>query len=102
MLAKIALAIVTFAVVFATLVLAAGSIPPQKQLECVYAAKELEQEGQFDWAVREYKRTIEKQPPETLDHFIARIWLPSLLHDYEHDQEAAEAIATAVSNLTCF
>ena len=33
MLAKIALAIVTFAVVFATLVLAAGSIPPQKQLE---------------------------------------------------------------------
>lgn len=70
----------------------AAALPPQKQLECVYAAKELEQEGQFDWAVREYKRTIEKQPPETLDHFIARIWLPSLLHDYERDQEAAEAI----------
>jgi hypothetical protein len=33
MLAKIAVSIVTLTVVLATLVLAAGSIPPQKQLE---------------------------------------------------------------------
>ncbi len=57
MLAKIALAIVTFAVVFATLVLAAGSIPPQKQLEARNeTAKPLVARGQVIERVAEERR----------------------------------------------
>jgi hypothetical protein len=58
MLAKIALAVVTFAVVFATLVLAAGSIPPQKQLQARNATERpLVERGQVIERVVESRRS---------------------------------------------
>jgi tetratricopeptide (TPR) repeat protein len=71
---------------------AAVLTPQEGTLEGLSMAKELEERLQFDWAVREYRRTIEKQPPESLDNILSRIWVANLLHDYEHEKEAAEAL----------
>ncbi len=62
MLAKIALAVVTFAVVFATLVLAAGPIPPQKQLEARTATdRPLVERGQVIERVAEARRATSER-----------------------------------------
>jgi tetratricopeptide (TPR) repeat protein len=65
---------------------------PEGSREGLAVAKELEERSQFDWAVREYRRTIEKQPAESIDGILSRLWLANLLHDYEHEKEAAEAL----------
>lgn len=67
-------------------------IPPEGSREGLAAAKELEERSQFEWAVREYRRTIEKQPGESIDSILSRLWLANLLHDYEHEKEAAETL----------
>ena len=72
--------------------------PPEGSPEGLIMAKELEERLQFDWAVREYRRAIEKQPAE-IDRqirILSRIWLANLLHDYEHEKEAAETMEPLV------
>ena len=69
----------------------AALITPQEgTLEGLSVAKDLEEHGQFDWAVREYRRAIEKQPAESIDSILAAFCLANLLHDYEHEKEAAD------------
>jgi len=59
-------------------------------------AKDLEERLHFDWAVRVYHRAIDKQPAESIDSILSRIWLANLLHDYEHEKEAADALEPLV------
>ena len=68
----------------------AADLDPQAALESFVAAKDLEEHSQFDWAVREYRRTIDKQPVASHEAILARVYLASLLHDYEKHEEAAE------------
>jgi tetratricopeptide (TPR) repeat protein len=67
----------------------AAELEPQVPRECLLAARELEERGQFEWSVREYRRAIEQQ---SLESTLSRIALANLLHDYEHYGEAADAI----------
>ncbi len=71
----------------------AALFPSQEgTLEGLSIARDLEERSQFEWAVREYRQAIEKQSPDSIDSFLGRIWLANLLHDYEHEKEAAEAL----------
>jgi hypothetical protein len=70
--------------------------PQEGTLEGLSMAKDLEERLQFDWAVREYHRAIDKQPAESIDSILSRIWLANLLHDYEHEKEAADALEPLV------
>jgi len=70
----------------------AAALESQFRLEGVAAAKDLEEHGQFEWAVREYRRAINKQPPESKEYMLACIFLTTLLHDYEHEKEAADTL----------
>ncbi len=74
----------------------AAALHPQATLEGVATAKELELHGQFEWAVREYRRALDKQPVGSLENIFARIYLPSLLHDYEREKEAADTLEPLV------
>ena len=79
----------------------ASQIDPQNTLESFLAAKDLEEHGQFKWAVREYRRSIDDRKVASHEGILARVYLASLLHDYEQDQEAAnvlEPLAKAVKN----
>jgi tetratricopeptide (TPR) repeat protein len=67
----------------------AAQLEPQVSRECLLAARELEERGQFEWSVREYRRAIEQQ---SLEATLSRIALANLLHDYEHYGEAADTI----------
>jgi tetratricopeptide (TPR) repeat protein len=71
---------------------AAVLTPPEGTLEGLSIAKDLEERRQFDWAVREYRRAIEKQPAESLENILSRIYLANLLHDHEREKEAADTI----------
>jgi tetratricopeptide (TPR) repeat protein len=72
---------------------------PEAPREGLAVAKELEERSQFDWAVREYRRTIEKQPAASVESILGRLWLANLLHDYEHEKEAAEALDPLVKTV---
>jgi len=74
----------------------AAEIQPQQAGEGFQAAREMEEHGQFDWAVREYRRAIDKQPSDSYETILARIYLSSLLHDYEHDKDAADVLESLV------
>jgi tetratricopeptide (TPR) repeat protein len=79
----------------------AAQLDPQTALESFVTAKDLEEHRQFDWAVREYRRAIDSQKIASHEGILARIYLGSLLHDYEHHGEAAdvlEPLANAVKN----
>jgi tetratricopeptide (TPR) repeat protein len=67
----------------------AAQLEPQMPRECLVAAREMEERGQFEWAVREYRRAIDQQ---SLEATLSRLALANLLHDYEHYAEAADAI----------
>jgi hypothetical protein len=73
--------------------------PQEGTLEGFSMAKDLEERLQFDWAVREYRRGIEKQSAESIDSILSRIWLANLLHDYEREKEAAEALEPLVQTV---
>jgi tetratricopeptide (TPR) repeat protein len=73
--------------------------PREDLLEGPSVARELEVRRQFDWAVREYRRGIEKQSPESIDGIFCRTLLSTLLHDYEHEKEAAETLEPLVTKL---
>jgi tetratricopeptide (TPR) repeat protein len=76
----------------------AAEIRSQGTLEGFIAAKDLEEHNQFEWAVREYRQTIEKQTAESFsaESMVARIYLAKLLHDHEREKEAAEVIEPLV------
>jgi tetratricopeptide (TPR) repeat protein len=76
----------------------AAALPaqPTMPLEGFLAAKDLEERRQFDWAVREYRRATEKQSADSIENILSRIHLASLLHDYAHEKEAAEALEPLV------
>jgi tetratricopeptide (TPR) repeat protein len=70
----------------------AAELDPQAALESFYAAMDLERHSQFDWAVREYHRTIDKEPVASHSAILARVYLANLLHDYEKHQQAADIV----------
>jgi tetratricopeptide (TPR) repeat protein len=74
----------------------AVTLEPQAPLESFITAHELEEHSQFDWAVREYRRSVGKEPVESNEGILARVYLASLLHDYEKHEEAAEALEPLV------
>ncbi|MCI0334663.1 MAG: tetratricopeptide repeat protein [Planctomycetes bacterium] len=79
----------------------AAQIDPQNTLESFLTAKDLEEHSRFKWAVREYRRSINDQNVASHEGILARIYLGSLLHDYEQHQEAAdvlEPLAKSVKN----
>jgi tetratricopeptide (TPR) repeat protein len=79
----------------------AAQIDTQTALESFFAAKDLEEHSQFNWAVREYRRSIDDEKVATHEGIVARVALASMLHDYEQYQEAADTIeplAKAVKN----
>ncbi|HVT29714.1 MAG TPA: hypothetical protein VHE81_16975, partial [Lacipirellulaceae bacterium] len=79
----------------------AAALPSQQNLmEGVLIAKDdLEERSKFDWAVREYHRAIENRPAESLESIVARNYLGTLLHDYEREKEAADALEPLVKGL---
>ncbi len=70
----------------------AADLDPQAALESFVAAKDLEEHNQFDWAVREYRRTIDKEPVSSHGAILARVYLANLLHDYEKHEQAADVL----------
>jgi len=70
----------------------AAQIDPQSTLESFLTARDLEEHGQFDWAVREYHRAIDNQQVAAPEAILARIYLGALLHDHEQHQQAADAL----------
>jgi tetratricopeptide (TPR) repeat protein len=70
----------------------AADLDPQAALESFIAAKDLEEHSQFDWAVREYRRTIDKEPVSSHGAILARVYLANLLHDYERHEQAADVL----------
>jgi tetratricopeptide (TPR) repeat protein len=60
------------------------------------AAKALEENSQFEWAVREYQRSIDKEEVASHAGILARVYLANLLHDYEQHQRAADTLEALV------
>jgi Tfp pilus assembly protein PilF len=77
----------------------AVAAPSQTRLDSYFSARDLEEHNQFDWAVREYHKAIEKQPSETGEPFLARVSLANLLHDHELEKEAAEVLDPLVKSV---
>ena len=82
------------------LAIKASQIEPQAtSLESFFSAKKLEESGQFQWAVREYHRAIDDQPVASHEAILSRIYLASLLQDYEQSREAADALEPLVKTV---
>src|SRR3954468_17464758 len=77
----------------------AAALEPQQPFDTVTAGNVLEKHSQFKWAVREYRRAIEKQPANSAESVLAQLSLSSMLHDYEHEKEAADTLESLVKNL---
>jgi hypothetical protein len=77
----------------------AAAVQPQGRLESFLSARDMEEHGQFEWAVREYRKAIEKQPSDTGEPFLARLSLANLFHDYEREKEAAEILEPLVKSV---
>jgi tetratricopeptide (TPR) repeat protein len=77
----------------------AAELAPQFPLDGFWMAKELEIRNQFDWAVREYHRAIDKQPIKSHEAILARIELANLLFDREEHEAAADALEPLVKAL---
>ncbi len=77
----------------------AAAASSQSRLDSYFSARDLEEHNQFDWAVREYHRAIEKQSSETGEPFLARVSLANLLHDHEQEKEAAETLEPLVKSV---
>jgi tetratricopeptide (TPR) repeat protein len=75
----------------------AAALEPQTPLESfITAHQDLEEHSQFDWAVREYRRVVDKEPVASHEGILSRVYLANMLHDYEKHQEAAEALEPLV------
>ncbi|HEX2473873.1 MAG TPA: hypothetical protein VHK01_03945, partial [Lacipirellulaceae bacterium] len=75
----------------------AAALEPQTPLESfITAHQDLEEHSQFEWAVREYRRVVDKEPVASREGIFARVYLANMLHDYEKHQQAAEALEPLV------
>jgi tetratricopeptide (TPR) repeat protein len=74
----------------------AALMDPQTGLESFIAAKDLEEHSQFEWAVREYRSTIDDQQIASHESILSRVYLASLLYDYEKFDEAADVLEPLV------
>jgi tetratricopeptide (TPR) repeat protein len=72
------------------------AIEPQASLESFITARDLEEHGQFEWAVREYRHAVDKEPVASHEGILSRIYLASMLHDYERHEQAADALEPLV------
>ena len=52
--------------------------------------------GQVEWAAREYRRALDKESIISTEVIFSRVYLASMLHDYERHAEAAEALEPLV------
>ena len=77
----------------------AAAVQSQGRLESFLSARDMEEHNQFEWAVREYRKAIEKQPSETGESFLARLSLANLFHDYDRDKDAAEVLEPLVKSV---
>jgi tetratricopeptide (TPR) repeat protein len=78
----------------------AAVIPVQPNTnEGLSIAKDLEERSKYDWAVREYRQSIEKSPKESIEHIIARLWLSELMRDYDRNKDAADTLEPLVNAL---
>jgi tetratricopeptide (TPR) repeat protein len=77
----------------------ANALEPQAALESFITAHELEEHSQFEWAVREYRRTVDKEAVDSHEGILSRVYLASLLHDYEKHEEAAETLEPLVKSV---
>lgn len=79
----------------------ASELEPQNALDSFLTARDMEEHNKFEWAVREYRRSISDEKIASHEGILARVYLGSLLHDYENYDEAAnviEPLAKAVKN----
>jgi Tetratricopeptide repeat len=74
----------------------AAQLEPQTGLESFITAKDLEEHSQFEWAVREYRSTIDEQEVVSHESILSRVYLASLLYDYEQYGEAADVLEPLV------
>jgi tetratricopeptide (TPR) repeat protein len=74
----------------------AAALDPQTPMESFIAAKDLEERRQFEWAVREYERSIDNEQITSGSGILARIHLANLLHDYEKHKPAADTLEPLV------
>jgi tetratricopeptide (TPR) repeat protein len=77
----------------------ASEIQTQGKLEGFAAAKDLEEHGQFEWAVREYRKSIEKNGAADYETILARISLSDLLHDHLQHKEAGDTLEPFVKDV---
>jgi hypothetical protein len=62
-------------------------------------ARDLESRGRYEWAVREYRSSIDDQRVESPESIVGRVFLAALRHDQEAHEEAAEALAPLIKEL---
>ncbi|MCC7475737.1 MAG: tetratricopeptide repeat protein [Pirellulales bacterium] len=76
----------------------AAQAAPSLSHEAISAAIDLERKNKHEWAIREYRGSIERlaSAPINEDVIIARVQLARLLHDDDRDAEASEAIEPLV------
>jgi tetratricopeptide (TPR) repeat protein len=75
----------------------AAALEPQTPLESfITAHQDLEEHSQFEWAVREYRRLVDREPVASREGIFARVYLANMLHDYEKHQQAADALEPLV------
>ncbi len=56
----------------------------------------LQSRGMFQWAEREYRRTIEQGPPGVIAHVEAHLYLSEMLHEQQDDMGAATVLQALV------
>jgi tetratricopeptide (TPR) repeat protein len=69
------------------------------QLGFFRMARELEVRDRYSWAIREYRRAIDGQQPESQEAVLARIALAAMLHDHQDEKQAAETVEPFVQAL---
>jgi tetratricopeptide (TPR) repeat protein len=62
-------------------------------------AKDLEYRGRYEWAVREYRSSIDDERVESPESIVSRVSLAELMHDHDANQEAAEVLAPLVNSI---
>jgi hypothetical protein len=70
----------------------AAKLDPQRDLESFITAKELEENSKFEWAAREYRRNLDDKKIVQHESILCRIFLASMLVDYQKHSEAADVI----------
>jgi tetratricopeptide (TPR) repeat protein len=67
-------------------------LPAKSDLEGIHAARIVSELGYFEWAIREYRLTLDSKPLKSPEAIAACTLLSNLLQDYEQYQQAAEVV----------